>query len=216
MTRVTTAHLEARKESILEAALRVFARRGIQYATMAEIAEDAGISAGAIYRYFAGKDALIEACFEENVEAMTAEWHQTVEATPDPLVALQEIAGMSFAYMFAPGGDDTTRVMIERILDGSRIGDAKWQKESLAEREMIARGIMEPLARAQEMGLFPKDIDPYLLGQALLSFYFGARLAHLLGPETDTRGQLDAVLRLVARLSQYERERTGATAPEST
>jgi AcrR family transcriptional regulator len=214
MTRVTTAHLEARKGSILEAALRVFARRGIQYATMAEIAEDAGISAGAIYRYFPGKDALIEACFEENVEAMTAEWHQTVEATPDPLQALYNIAHSSFAHMEEANGDDTTRVMIERILDGSRIGDAEWRKESLAERELVARGLTEPLARAQELGLLPKEIDAYQLAQALLSFYFGARLAHLLGPETNTRGQLEAVFALVARVSAFERERTGAAVPE--
>ncbi len=210
MTRVTTAHLEARKESILEAALKVFARRGIQYATMAEIAEDAGISAGAIYRYFPGKDALIEACFEENVDAMTAEWHRQVETSPDPMDALMEIARASFAHMEEASGNDTTRVMIERTLDGSRIGDESWRKEALAERSAIVGGLMEPLARAQEMGLFPKDLDIHNLAQVMLSCYFGSRMARLLGPEIDTRGHLEAFCELLTRVSGIERAKVAA------
>lgn len=54
----------AQRAHILEAARHVFARRGWS-ATMAEIAEQAGISQGLAYRYFDGKESLYFALIEE-------------------------------------------------------------------------------------------------------------------------------------------------------
>lgn len=212
MTRVTVAHLEARKESILDAALKVFARRGIQFATMAEIADEAGISAGAIYRYFPGKEALIEACFSENTEQITSEWHREVEAASDhPLDALYHIARTSVAHVYNEGADDRTRVMVERILDGSRMDDAKWRAEASKDRDAIGRGLAEPIERAQAAGMFPADIDAYQLSQALISFYYGARLARLIGTEIDPMAQLEALCRLVEYVEEGQAKAEGAT-----
>ncbi len=47
-----------RREQILEAAVRVFARRGFGNATVAEIAEEADVAAGTIYNYFESKEEL--------------------------------------------------------------------------------------------------------------------------------------------------------------
>ncbi len=43
---------DSKKFKILDSATRVFAEKGFQYATMAEIAEGAGISTGLTYSYF--------------------------------------------------------------------------------------------------------------------------------------------------------------------
>ncbi len=211
MTRVTVAHLEARKESILDSALKVFARRGIQFATMAEIAEEAGISAGAIYRYFPGKEALIDACFSENTEQITSEWHREVEAAEgNPLDALFNIARTSVAHLYGDGAEDRTRVMAERILDGSRMDDEKWRADASRERDAIAHGLAEPIELAQAGGTFPASIDAYQLSQALLSFYNGARLGRLIGPEMDPMAQLEALCSLVSIASEAAREKTAA------
>lgn len=61
MPRVTQAHLDARQRQILTAAHSCFARHGFHGTTMQEVADEAGLSVGAIYRYFGGKEALIEA-----------------------------------------------------------------------------------------------------------------------------------------------------------
>jgi AcrR family transcriptional regulator len=45
---------------IARAGLRVFASRGYRAASMAEIAREAGISTGNVYRYFASKEVLFE------------------------------------------------------------------------------------------------------------------------------------------------------------
>jgi AcrR family transcriptional regulator len=49
---------EQTREQLVEAAGRVFARKGFHETTMADVAEEAGYSTGAIYVHFAGKDEL--------------------------------------------------------------------------------------------------------------------------------------------------------------
>jgi len=55
----TDPYLTQRAAEILLAARTVFVRQGFERATMQEIASEAGISAGAIYRYFPSKESLI-------------------------------------------------------------------------------------------------------------------------------------------------------------
>ncbi len=59
--RVTKAHLEARRREILAAGFHCFARAGLHATTMQDIADEADLSAGALYRYFESKEALVRA-----------------------------------------------------------------------------------------------------------------------------------------------------------
>lgn len=54
-----------RRAEILEAALRVFSRRGYTAATNAEIAREAGVTAAALYYYFPSKEDLFKAAISE-------------------------------------------------------------------------------------------------------------------------------------------------------
>jgi AcrR family transcriptional regulator len=59
---------EAKKMRIIEAAARVFARRGYSGTVMADIAEESGIGKGTLYEYFKSKEALFFAVFEWYLE----------------------------------------------------------------------------------------------------------------------------------------------------
>ncbi|WP_052849620.1 TetR/AcrR family transcriptional regulator [Streptomyces avicenniae] len=59
MPRVSAAHLEARRRQILEGAARCFARDGFHATSMQDVLKETGLSAGAVYRYFPGKEAMI-------------------------------------------------------------------------------------------------------------------------------------------------------------
>jgi AcrR family transcriptional regulator len=63
---------EAQRSRILDAAQRCFAQSGFHAATMATIAETAGISAGLAYRYFASKDAIVLAIIDRQLELRRA------------------------------------------------------------------------------------------------------------------------------------------------
>ena len=59
MPRVSAAHEQEVRERILDAASRVFAEKGYHSSTIADVVRESGLSVGAIYSYFSGKDELI-------------------------------------------------------------------------------------------------------------------------------------------------------------
>lgn len=60
MPRLAAAAREARREHLLRAAVRCFARKGYHPTTIDEIAAEAGVSKGAPYVYFDSKEALFQ------------------------------------------------------------------------------------------------------------------------------------------------------------
>jgi AcrR family transcriptional regulator len=58
MPRVTAAHEQEVRERIVVAALRVFGEKGFHGATIADVVRESGLSVGAIYTWFKGKDDL--------------------------------------------------------------------------------------------------------------------------------------------------------------
>jgi AcrR family transcriptional regulator len=59
MPKVSQEHLERRRQQILDAAVDCFARQGFHATSMQDIFRASGLSAGAVYRYFPSKHALI-------------------------------------------------------------------------------------------------------------------------------------------------------------
>lgn len=67
-----------RVEDIESAARLVFARRGFAAASMAEIAAEAGVAEGTIYKFFASKRHLVLRVIERWYEAMVAEFERSL------------------------------------------------------------------------------------------------------------------------------------------
>jgi TetR/AcrR family fatty acid metabolism transcriptional regulator len=83
-----TAHSPSRasgdkRERILDAAERVFARHGFFTATVAEIAKGAGVADGTIYLYFKNKDDLLISLFESRMERVHRELSAAIEPGRD-------------------------------------------------------------------------------------------------------------------------------------
>src|SRR4051812_18010167 len=72
MPKMSEAHLTARRDQILVAAMERFADGGFHATGMAEVIAASGLSAGAVYRYFASKEELIRAIVRERVLAPAA------------------------------------------------------------------------------------------------------------------------------------------------
>jgi AcrR family transcriptional regulator len=78
-TRVSRTESRARTRSgILEAAHRVFLRRGFHAATLDEIADEAGFTKGAVYSNFKSKDDLFLGVLEERFERRAADYEALV------------------------------------------------------------------------------------------------------------------------------------------
>jgi TetR/AcrR family transcriptional regulator, cholesterol catabolism regulator len=82
--------VEDRREQILDAAMRVFAQKGFSRATNRDVAQEAGITTGLIYYYFANKEALLQAVLEtySPVKIMTQITPEMLEQPPEVLMPL--------------------------------------------------------------------------------------------------------------------------------
>jgi AcrR family transcriptional regulator len=63
--RVSAAHEQEVRDRILAAAIRVFSEKGYHSSTIADVVRESGLSVGAIYTYFSGKDELIRLSCDE-------------------------------------------------------------------------------------------------------------------------------------------------------
>jgi AcrR family transcriptional regulator len=77
MPRVTAAHGEHIRRRIAESTLRVLAEVGLNAFTIQDVVRDSGLSVGAIYTWFSGKDELLaaacELAIEQELAALAAE-----------------------------------------------------------------------------------------------------------------------------------------------
>lgn len=84
MPRVSEAHLAARRQQILDAARVCFTRNGFHATSMQDVINEAGLSVGAVYRYFGSKEELVTAIAEQIVGAVAGQLGRIVSAEPPP------------------------------------------------------------------------------------------------------------------------------------
>jgi AcrR family transcriptional regulator len=84
MARVSQEHLDARRRQILDGAARCFARNGFHGTSMQDVLKEAGLSAGAVYRYFPGKEDIIAAITEETFAVIRGAFEEAARMTPPP------------------------------------------------------------------------------------------------------------------------------------
>ncbi|MFG2503013.1 TetR/AcrR family transcriptional regulator [Streptomyces sp. NPDC048441] len=84
MARVSQEHLDARRRQILDGAALCFARNGFHATSMQDVLKEVGLSAGAVYRYFRGKEELIGAIVGEVLEWIQATFEAAAQETPPP------------------------------------------------------------------------------------------------------------------------------------
>lgn len=99
MPKVTEQHRTARRNQIVDAALRCFSISGFQRTSMADIIAESGLSAGAIYGHFAGKQQLTLAVAQRILGNRMTEFgerlHQTGEPPPPSAMLRLMMTGLS-------------------------------------------------------------------------------------------------------------------------
>ncbi|MGW9302072.1 MULTISPECIES: TetR/AcrR family transcriptional regulator [Streptomyces] len=95
MARVSQEHLDARRRQILDGAARCFARSGFHGTSMQDVLKEVGLSAGAVYRYFPGKEDIIAAITEETFATIRGAFEEASRMSPPPTpdVLLSRVLG---------------------------------------------------------------------------------------------------------------------------
>ncbi|MCM0621999.1 TetR/AcrR family transcriptional regulator [Nocardioides bruguierae] len=101
MPKVSQAHLDARRQQILDAARACFTARGFGRTSMTDVVEASGLSVGAIYRYFTGKEEIVAAICEGSSQVF-----------PDELTT-ESIAGLLEQIRGRDGARDHARLVAQ-------------------------------------------------------------------------------------------------------
>jgi TetR/AcrR family transcriptional regulator, transcriptional repressor for nem operon len=118
---------EARRDELLDAAQRLFTGQGLAQTSVADIAAEAGVAKGSVYRYFDSKEALVGSLKDRFFERMMAR--------VDAVAA--ELPGAGYAELVDAAAAATTRLLFEEA-DLVEL----WCRETLPERgDEFARGI---------------------------------------------------------------------------
>lgn len=84
MARVSQEHLDARRRQILDGAALCFARNGFHATSMQDVLKEVDLSAGAVYRYFSGKEELIGAIVAETLGSVREAFEEAARQSPPP------------------------------------------------------------------------------------------------------------------------------------
>ena len=141
-----------RREEILDAAQRCFARAGFHQTSMQEICAEARMSPGGLYRYFASKEAIIAGIAERD-RADVAEQFQMMREAPEFFQGLEAAA----RHYFVDRPLDEV-VLCAEIMSESR-RSAEVDRIHTAIEADVQKGLVELLQNAAATGAIDKTID---------------------------------------------------------
>ncbi len=144
------------RERILEVAKQAFTRVGAN-ASLDDIAKEAGVGAGTLYRHFPTRDALIEAVYRTEVEKLAAAERKFAEAML-PIEALRAWMLLFVDYI-------ATKQIIAPVLNTFAGGPSKLYEGSRAHVQGAIDGLVQ---RAIKSGDIRKDVEPFDLLRALI------------------------------------------------
>jgi AcrR family transcriptional regulator len=144
------------RERILEAAKEAFTRSGAS-SSLDDIAKEAGVGAGTLYRHFPTRDALLEAVYRTEVEKLAAAERTFVQTLP-PIEALRAWMLLFVDYI-------GTKQIIAPALNTIVGGPSKVFEVSGAQIKGAIHALVE---RAIKSGDIRSDLDPLDLLRALI------------------------------------------------
>jgi TetR/AcrR family fatty acid metabolism transcriptional regulator len=152
-----------KRRQILDAAVRVFARRGFHQCRVSDIADEAGVAYGLVYHYFDSKEEVLDTLFLERWDVMLA-MIADVDGRGElsPRAKLHEIVSFIFdSYRYDP---DLMKVIIVEVTRAAN----SFGRTHLEKIREAYDGIARIVERAQAEGTFQTEVSA---DYAALAFY---------------------------------------------
>jgi TetR/AcrR family fatty acid metabolism transcriptional regulator len=153
-----------KREKILEAAVKVFARNGFYQSKISEIAREAEVADGTIYLYFHNKDDILINLFEEEMTRIIKAMKAIIAREDDPVRQLEEFAEAHLGLI--KKNKELAEVIQVEIRQSSKFMKEYDNKKFAEYLDLISAIIRE----GQTKGVFRGDIHPGIAKRAV----FGA------------------------------------------
>jgi TetR/AcrR family transcriptional regulator, fatty acid metabolism regulator protein len=181
-----------RRERILESALKIFAEKGFQDATISEISKAAEVSDATVYEYFKTKEELLFSIPEEITEHSISESEKVMPFLRGAEQKLRALV-QSYVTTYEKNPEYTALIMLHLKTSRNFLQTKAYEVIRVAARMMLAC-----IKEGIESGVFKKDTDPYLVRSMILGtieHLFTRR--HLLGTPKDLINQVDPLVDLI-------------------
>jgi TetR/AcrR family fatty acid metabolism transcriptional regulator len=159
---VAVASKQDKRRLLLDAAVRVFARKGYHTCRVGDIAEEAGVAHGLLYHYFSSKEEVLETIFRETWSLML----ETIASVQEPGEPARESLRKTAAIVLRTWGNDPDLVRV-LVLEVTRSPHLQKEIEDVDQAFKMLRQIIE---RGQANGEFRRDLDP----QFAATVFYGA------------------------------------------
>ena len=172
MARRTKEEALETREQLLDAAERVFLERGVGHASLAEVADAAGVTRGAIYHHFDSKAELFEAMVERAEMPIDAAFESAAASDDDPLDSLGKRA---LSALLQLASSSRVRRVFEVVFLRCEYTDelATVEQRHLREREQCLYLCGSLLDKAVELGQLPRDTDTRMASHLLYALIGG-------------------------------------------
>ena len=149
---------------IIDAATKVFAKKGFYNAKVSEIAHEAGIADGTIYIYFNHKDDILISLFEEKMKEVLDNMKKQISLESDPLKKIEKFALVHLKLI--QDNKDIAEIIQVELRQSSKFMKNYRNTKFFEYLDLIGHIIQE----GKEKGLVREDILPGIAKRA----FFGA------------------------------------------
>ena len=154
-------HTGVKRDLILKAATKLFARRGFFNAQVADVAREAGVAAGTVYLYFQSKDDLLISIFERTMHEGLEAARQALAGVSDPVERLRRLA---LVHLERLGQDRDLAVVFQVELRQSTKFMERFSSSLLQD---YLHAIRDAVADAQTAGRFRREVSPTFAAKVL-------------------------------------------------
>jgi len=178
---------------IVDATLRVLARQGYARTSLMDIANEVGMSKGAVHYHFPTKEALITKVLEHAVDTVAERTRKAWIAGENPLVAMRSALRELWAVRSALSDD----VKVVADLLAQSMHDKNLREPLATYYRFAFSQVEEQLRSAQELGLQAK-IEPQFVPRILHALLDGLALQKMVDPESISDEQVVTALETIA------------------
>jgi AcrR family transcriptional regulator len=198
--RITDERRESRREQILEAARACLQEHGLEAVSMEMIIARSGLSTGAVYGYFKGKDHIINAVVTEGMAAMARDLAPVLtnpEPPPFPVFIEQVLRTVVDFGRHREGNIDRLLVSLHGWSHAQ--SDRELKASTLGSYTGLRMLFAEVVRRWQAAGTFDAAADPEGVAELLTSITLGFVAQRALAGDADVSAHVRAVEALMSR-----------------
>lgn len=183
MVRRKKEDAEKTRQSLLDAAERVFLRRGVAGSSLEEIAKEAGLTRGAVYWHFENKFAIFRAMYDRVKLPMDLLFVELTSGD-DPLSGLKEMCVHVFSLMARDEHARNVFTILRLRCEDSHCGESPYAQELDGKRDDALNKFTRVFRQLHEQGKLAENITPEFASLAMHSFISGVFWDYLSSPSS--------------------------------